>query len=214
MRIRTLREGGWIFAAILVAGAAALAFAPWLLPVPAAAAAFCLAFFRDPERTIPPAPDAVVSPADGLVTRVEEAEEESMPGGRCLRVSVFLSVFDVHVNRSPVAGEIVSVRHQPGNFFDARREDSASRNERQTWVIRSGGGTVVVRQITGAIARRIVAWAGVGDRVGKGERIGMIRFGSRTDLFLPPEAEVLVKPGDRVRGGSSVVARWNPGGAA
>jgi phosphatidylserine decarboxylase len=211
MRFRTLWEGRSIFAVILIMASVALWLFPPLFPPMLLAFFGTVGFFRDPRRRIPPETDAVVAPADGRVTHVEIADEPEMPTGRARRISIFLSVFDVHVNRAPTDGEVVRVVHEPGSFLDARHADAGAKNERQTWTLRNGEAVVVVRQITGAIARRIVAWAKPGDRLAKGDRIGMIRFGSRTDLFLPLEAEVVVRPGDRVRGGSSVVARLAAG---
>jgi phosphatidylserine decarboxylase len=123
------------------------------------------------------------------------------------RVAIFLSVIDVHTNRAPIAGDVIYREYYPGRFLDARNPECSIVNESQTWGFRDGGTTLVVRQITGAIARRIVAWSKVGDRVAKGERFGMIRFGSRTELFVPLDSEITVKLGDRVKGGESIVAR-------
>jgi phosphatidylserine decarboxylase len=171
-------------------------------------------FFRDPERSIPEDPDAVVSPADGTVTNVEEVDEPDFPGGRALRVSIFLSIFNVHVNRMPRDAEVVDVRYFPGAFLDARNAESVVRNE-QLWidaVDTAGGRPLRVKQISGAIARRIVCRLRPGDRVRRGERIGMIKLGSRTDLLLPAgaTAQVCVKAGDKVRGGATVLLRVTP----
>jgi phosphatidylserine decarboxylase len=168
-------------------------------------------FFRDPERTIPQDPGAVVSPADGTVTHVEEVEESDFAAGRALRISIFLSIFNVHVNRMPCTADVVDVRYFPGAFLDARNVDSAVRNE-QLWIdaVESGTGRPLrVKQISGAIARRIVCWLKPDDRIARGKRIGMIKLGSRTDLLLPAAdaAEVCVKVGDKVRGGATVLVR-------
>jgi phosphatidylserine decarboxylase len=168
-------------------------------------------FFRDPERAIPPDPDVMVSPADGTITDIEEVDEPDFPAGRALRISIFLSIFNVHVNRMPCAARVVNVRYFPGAFFDARRVESAVRNE-QLWidaVDTATGEPVRVKQISGAIARRIVCWLKPGDQLLRGERIGMIKLGSRTDLLLPAGsvAAVAVKVGDQVCGGASVLAR-------
>lgn len=196
--------------------------AGWIHPVcilPLAAIfAYILYFFRDPERQIPPDPNTIVSAADGRVISVEEHEERWHSGEKRLRIAVFLSVFDVHVNRSPVAGVIEHLHYGAGEFLDARHWQVAERNEFQNWLIRTERGPVLVRQLAGLIARRIVGWRSVGDAVAKGERLGMIRFGSRTDVYLPLECEPLVRPGDRVKGGETVIARWkhtpqNAGGA-
>jgi phosphatidylserine decarboxylase len=172
-------------------------------------------FFRDPERPIPQDADALVSPADGTVTNVEEVDEPDFPGGRALRISIFLSVFNVHVNRMPREAEVTQVRYFPGAFLDARNPDSAVRNE-QLWidaVLVGSGVPMRVKQISGAIARRIVCWLKPGDQVGRGERIGMIKLGSRTDLLLPADsaAEVCVKIGTKVKGGTTVLLRLKLG---
>lgn len=169
-------------------------------------------FFRDPERKVPDDPRALVSPADGTVTNVEEVDEPDFPGGRALRISIFLSIFNVHVNRIPRSGRVVDVRYFPGAFLDARNPASAVRNE-QLWIdmIEADTGRPLrVKQISGAIARRIVCWLKPGDEVVRGERLGMIKLGSRTDLLLPvgAAAEVFVKPGDKVRGAATVLAQF------
>lgn len=172
--------------------------------VPALAlAAFFLWFFRDPERAIPATAGAVVSPADGKVTDVSMVEVE---GAARRRISIFLSVFDVHVNRSPVAGTIRDVRYQRGQFRNAMGAASAERNEQNIVTVEGGVQTVVFKQIAGLLARRIVFTKKAGDRVERGERVGMIKFGSRTDILLDAAADVQVKVGDRVKGGASVLA--------
>ncbi len=167
-------------------------------------------FFRDPERKIPDDPRALVSPADGTVTNVEEVADGDFPGGRALRISIFLSIFNVHVNRVPRSGKVIDVRYFPGAFLDARNPASAARNE-QLWIdLEDGGGRRLrVKQISGAIARRIVCWLKAGDDVAAGQRFGMIKLGSRTDVLLPAESgvEVLVKPGDKVKGGATTLLR-------
>jgi phosphatidylserine decarboxylase len=176
--------------------------------LPALVFAYILYFFRDPERTISPEPRDIVSPADGKVISVETMDDLAFHGGSMRRVAVFLSVFDVHVNRMPVAGRILKCHHHAGEFLDARDPEIDVRNEAQNWLIETDRGPVVVRQIAGLIARRIVAWAKEGETLEKGERFGMIRFGSRTDVYLPLECEILVKAGERVAGGSTIIARW------
>jgi phosphatidylserine decarboxylase len=185
----------------------------WLFWIPVAAAALVwleiLYFFRDPERVIPADADALVSPADGTVTNVEEVDEPEF--GRALRISIFLSIFNVHVNRLPRAGRITNVRYFPGAFLDARNPASAVRNE-QLWIDMEEEGTnrpIRVKQISGAIARRIVCWLKMGDTVQKGERLGMIKLGSRTDVLIPAgqAREVCVKAGDKVRGGATILMR-------
>jgi phosphatidylserine decarboxylase len=181
----------------------------WLALVPALLFVYVLYFFRDPEREIPSDPRDIVSPADGKIIAVDEIEENHFTHQKLKRVAVFLSVFDVHVNRSPVAGKVLKVHHQAGEFLDARNPEIDVRNEAQNWLIETSKGQVIVRQIAGLIARRIVAWSKEGDVLGKGERFGMIRFGSRTDVYLPLDCEVLVQVGQRVEGGSSVIAKWS-----
>ena len=169
----------------------------------------CLIFFRDPEARVPPGPEAIVSPASGKVDLVDEWEEPVTAAGRCRRVSIFLSIFDVHVQRSPVAGEIVVCTHTPGQFLNAMRQDSATLNENVLLGFASTerpGERIGVRLIAGLIARRIVPWVKAGDRVERGGRISLIQFGSRCDVYLPMSVQVKVKPGDRVRGGESILA--------
>ncbi len=165
-------------------------------------------FFRDPERVIPPNVNALVSPADGTITNVEDVDEPDFPGGRALRISIFLSIFNVHVNRIPRTGTVVQVRYFPGAYLDARNPESAVRNE-QLWIdmLEPGGRPLRIKQISGAIARRIVCWLKATDEVVTGERLGMIKLGSRTDLLIPAARvqQIYVKKGDKVRGGSSVL---------
>jgi phosphatidylserine decarboxylase len=165
-------------------------------------------FFRDPERAVPSDPNLIVSAADGLVTGVEEMEEPDFQLGRMRRIAVFLSVFDVHVNRAPVEARVIKTTYKPGKFLDARHPDSSTANECLAWRLESPRGPVAVRQIAGLIARRIVAWSSEGEAVARGGRIGMIRFGSRTEVFVPLACAVLVKPGDRVKGAATPIARW------
>jgi phosphatidylserine decarboxylase len=168
---------------------------------------FCLYFFRDPERQPPPGEGLVVSPADGRVLAVAPGREERFLGAPATRISIFMSPLDVHVNRTPVSGTVAAVRHSPGRFRAAFSDKSSLDNEHNTLVIDDGGGRrYLLVQIAGALARRIVCRVGVGDRVRRGERFGLIMFGSRVDFFLPAGVEARVGPGDRVRAGSSVVA--------
>lgn len=187
---------------------------PYFAILPALAFIYILYFFRDPERTISPDPLDIVSPADGKVISTEIIEDTAFSGQKMRRVAVFLSVFDVHVNRMPVAGRILKCHHHAGEFLDARDPEIDVRNEAQNWLIETDRGPVVVRQIAGLIARRIVAWAKEGDSLDKGARFGMIRFGSRTDVYLPLDCEILVQPGQRVCGGSTLIARWPTKGTA
>jgi phosphatidylserine decarboxylase len=175
----------------------------WWGIVPLLLAAFFLWFFRDPERVVPSGPDLVVSPADGVVTSLGPV---STPSGDKLKLSVFLSVFDVHVNRSPISGVIREVRYQKGLFLNALNPDSADENEQNTVIVEGDGCEVAFKQIAGLLARRIVFNKRVGDHLERGERVGLIKFGSRVDILLPGNASLAVKKGDRVKGGSSVLA--------
>jgi phosphatidylserine decarboxylase len=173
--------------------------------------AYMTLFFRDPDRrcdSVPPGPDEVLSPADGVVMVAGEPQEGVAPDGDWQQVSVFLSVVDVHVNRSPYRGEVVESSYRPGSFLAAYRRESAHRNERSELRLRDGERTVVFRQIVGVLARRIVTRTGVGQRLATGERMGLMKFGSRMDVFVPPECELTVTKGQRVRGGETVIARW------
>lgn len=166
---------------------------------------FVLYFFRDPQRTPPADPQTIVSPADGRVMLVVE---EAMGGNPGRRISVFLSIFDVHVNRSPVAGKITAIEYRTGKFYAAMRGRASAENEQNTFRVSTEHGEVVFKQIAGWVARRILCWKSVGDDVVRGERVGMIRFGSRMDIWLPEGVEILVRPGQHVAAGSSAVARW------
>ncbi len=208
MRFQTLFEGRWIFAVVLALGALGLALRwPWLVVLSVLLVLFCLNFFRDPDREVPPGDDVVVAAADGVVADIVEIEEDEVLKTRCQRVGIFLNVFDVHVNKAPIAGKITYRQHHPGLFLDARNPECSIKNEALTWAIEGKYATLVVRQITGAIARRIVPWSKVGDAVEKGFRFGMIRFGSRTEIYLPLTSKIEVKIGDRVRGAETVIAR-------
>ena len=185
----------------------------WMISIPllaffAGLTSFVTYFFRDPERPLPADEKIIVSAADGLVVDVIEMDEPDFGLGRMKRVAVFLSVFDVHVNRSPVNGRVKSTTYKAGEFLDVRHPESSTRNEFRAWWIETPQGPVAVRQIAGLVARRIVAWSKEGDTVARGFRFGMIRFGSRTEVFLPLECTVLVKPGDRVAGAATPIARW------
>lgn len=169
-------------------------------------ALFVFYFFRDPERVIPSDPGVVVSPADGRVVEVVDEEFESKPGHR---ISIFLSIWDVHVQRAPVAGRIAQVLYRRGKFYGAYRAAASRQNEQNVIYLDTPKGTLVFKQIAGAIARRVLCWKEVGDVVAIGERVGMIRFGSRVDLWLPMEAEVIARRGQFAKGGETVLAKWN-----
>jgi phosphatidylserine decarboxylase len=205
---------GYIYGLSLLAVAAALAWATgswfWSL-IPILLAAFFLWFFRDPQREIPAGEGLVVSPADGLVT---ETVSIDTPEGPRQRISIFLNVFDVHVNRTPISGVITGVRYQKGLYLNAMNPTCAARNEQNIVTVRGEGIEIVFKQIAGLIARRIVFNYREGDRVERGQRVGLIKFGSRTDIVLPADAVIRVKTGQRVKGGSSVLAAMPTGGHA
>jgi phosphatidylserine decarboxylase len=174
-----------------------------LTVLPLVLALFFLWFFRDPQRAIPTGPGDIVSPGDGVVTQSEWIETS---GGTRLRLSIFLNVFDVHVNRSPVAGTVKVVEHREGDFLNAMKPESVILNEQTLVVIDAGGYEVSYKQIAGLLARRIVCAVKVGDRLDRGQRVGMIKFGSRVDVLMPADAVPQVKVGTRVKGGSTVLA--------
>jgi phosphatidylserine decarboxylase len=207
MRFQTLYEARWIFAVLALLGIASAFFSLWLLLPILVLIVYTFWFFRDPVRISPEDPDAVLAAADGTVADIIEIEEPEVVHARQKRVGIFLSVFDVHTNRAPVEGKIIYREAHAGLCLDARHADCTTKNRAMTWAFQNARGTFVVRQLTGMIARRIVGWSQVGDELRKGERFGMIRFGSRTEVYLPLDAEVLVKVGDRVTGGTSVIAR-------
>jgi len=207
MRFQTLYEARWIFAVLVLLGVGGYFISPWVLLPILLLFLYTLWFFRDPDRISPADPDAVVAAADGTVADIIEIEESEVLNARTRRVGIFLSVFDVHTNRAPMEGRIIYWKSHEGLCLDARHLDCTTKNRAMTWAFENPRVTLVVRQLTGMIARRIVGWSKVGDELGKGERFGMIRFGSRTEVYLPLDAVVLVKVGDRVSGGSSVIAR-------
>jgi phosphatidylserine decarboxylase len=210
-------RAGWPFItgplvpAALAAVAGRRSAVRWITLPSLALSAYMTLFFRDPDRrcdTTPPADDEVLSPADGVVMVAGEPQPGVAPEGDWQQVSVFLSVVDVHVNRSPYRGEVVESSYRKGSFLAAYRKESAHRNERSELWLRDGDRTVVFRQIVGVLARRIVTRTGPGQRLATGERMGLMKFGSRMDVFLPPECTITVTKGQRVRGGETVIARW------
>jgi phosphatidylserine decarboxylase len=209
---------GYIYALSLLAVAALLGWFThgWLWPIaPVVLAVFFLWFFRDPERAVPLGEGVVVSPGDGLVT---ETAMINTPTGPRQRISIFLSVFDVHVNRSPIGGVVSHIQYQKGKFLNAMNPASAERNEQNTVTVRGegpdGGFEVTFKQIAGLLARRIVFRLREGQTVGRGQRVGLIKFGSRVDVVLPAAASLQVKVGERVKGGASVLALMPPGDCA
>ena len=198
---------------ILTAGAVSL-WVYWRHLLTAVLAIFLIAvllflfyFLRDPERQ-PPAGDGLfVAPADGRVVTVQQTEEPNFLQGPAIQISIFMSVLDVHVNRAPMAGEAAFLEYRPGRFLPAYRREASSENESNLLGLVEGETRILIRQVAGILARRIVCWSSVGQRLARGQRFGLIKLGSRVDLFLPPDVEVLVVLGDKVRAGETVLAR-------
>jgi phosphatidylserine decarboxylase len=214
-------RAGWPFLAVPLAPATAfaalgrltgrrglqLASWPWI-----ALSAYMALFFRDPDRRCdrePPASEDVLAPADGVVMVAGEPQPGVAPEGDWQQVSIFLSVVDVHVNRSPYRGQVTSTSYRPGSFLAAYRKESAHRNERSEIWLRDGDRQVVFRQVVGVLARRIVTRVRTGEQLATGQRMGLMKFGSRMDVFVPPSCTVTVTEGQRVRGGETVIARWS-----
>jgi phosphatidylserine decarboxylase len=186
--------------------AVALLKVGWLTVLMVALALQVFWFFRDPNRIIPTGEGLIVSPADGKVIELSEAKEERFLNDRAIKVSIFLNLFDVHVNRIPCAGRIRAIRYQPGTFLAANKDLASTQNEQNAILLETASGrTVVFVQVAGLVARRIVCWVKEGDAVAQGSRFGMIRFGSRTDLFLPLGTDLKVQLGQKVKGGSSII---------
>jgi phosphatidylserine decarboxylase len=205
--VRIAREG--IFYVLVPAALAGLGFLLGYWPVAlllAVLAAFMAFFFRDPERQAPADADVVVAPADGRVTRVKPVEAVSNNGSATL-VSIFLSPLDVHINRAPIAGEIVNVAYTRGKFLMATNENASLVNEQNALTIKGERITIVCKQVAGILARRIVCWKRAGEHVALGERFGLIKFSSRTDILLPANVDVVVAEGARVRGGTTIIGR-------
>ncbi len=192
---------------ILVAALVGWLTMPVLAAIPLLLAAFFLWFFRDPERRIPAIQGAIVSPADGKVTDISVIQQDGEPK---TRISIFLNVFNVHVNRSPITGVIEDIRYQKGKFGNAMGAVSAEQNEQNIVTVRGDAGVVVFKQIAGLLARRIVFTKRVGDKLERGERVGLIKFGSRTDVIFPAGADMKVRVGENVKGGSTVLAIAQP----
>jgi len=211
LRFQTLWEGRWIFAALLfLTGClwclrSRISIWPSLLGF--GLILFTIYFFRDPDRVAPADPKAVVAAADGVVADIREFDEPEVAKTKMKRVGIFLSVFNVHTNKAPIGGKVIYSKEYAGAYLDARDPDASGKNACRTWAFQNDQTTVVVRQLTGFIARRIVGWSKVGDTVQKGERFGMIRFGSRTEIYVPLDAEITAKVGDHVEGGVTVIAR-------
>jgi phosphatidylserine decarboxylase len=216
--VRFAREGYPFIgiAVVLAGGAVALALGRrtllfWVLAgVTTILALWVAYFFRDPERTGPRGANLVVAPADGLVLPVADVDEPTFIAGRAVRISIFMNVFDVHVNRYPVSGVVRHVDYNPGRFLHAASDKASLDNEQRSVGIEAGTRRVLVRQIAGLVARRIVTYSRPGDRAEQGERMGIIRFGSRVDVFVPPGTRIRVREGERVRAGSTTIAEFAP----
>jgi len=201
---------GWpfILAPALLAEILALGGALWAALLAFGLACFVTYFFRDPERVIPEGESLVVSPADGKIVFLGQVEAAALSGRPALKVSVFMNLLDVHVNRSPVSGRVEGVKYIPGAFFNASLDKASTRNERLALALTTDGGhRVETVQIAGLVARRIVCWTERGDRLQAGQRFGLIRFGSRLDVYLPLESRLEVKQGQRVKAGQSILGR-------
>jgi phosphatidylserine decarboxylase len=207
--IRVAPEGKpFIVGAFVILGLL-LIFTHWWALLWLPVAVWVVAFFRDPPRDGERGPDLAIAPADGLVVDVREIDEPSFIGGKAQRVCIFMNVFDCHVNRYPLGGTVAYRHYNPGKFLNAADEKSSLENEQSSVGLDTAHGRILVRQIAGLIARRIITDHPAGTAVQQGERLGMIRFGSRVDLFLPTDARVLVQRGMRTKCGLTVVARWN-----
>src|SRR5215470_8579536 len=201
-----VKEGYYFGVPPLVVGSLAFTFQWWIVGgIALFLAAFVFYFFRDPQRVIPSTPGAIVSPADGRVVVVRDEDFAGQPGKR---ISIFLAIWNVHVNRAPAAGTITEMQYRPGKFLAAMLERASLENEQNVFTLRTEAGSLVFKQIAGLIARRVVSWKKPGATVARGERIGLVRFGSRVDVWLPKEAQLMVKVGDNVKGGSSTLALW------
>jgi phosphatidylserine decarboxylase len=203
-----ISRDAWLYLAIL-ALLTVLAYWlwPWLVILPGILFLFISYFFRNPERDIQADEFMLVSPADGVVMDVERVFEDQFLNGESIRVRIFLSIFNVHINRSPMAGEVVFRSYRPGKMIPAFKSHASELNEKNYVGIQNKHLQILVTQVTGFIARRIVCWVNKGDKVGKGERYGLIKFGSCSEIFVPTNVEIMVSPGDKVRGGISVIGR-------
>jgi phosphatidylserine decarboxylase len=201
-----VKEGYYFGLPPLLLGGFAIVFQWWILGgMLIALALFCFSFFRDPEREISSDPATIVSPADGRVVVISDEENGGRPG---TRISIFLAIWNVHVNRSPAAGVISKLDYLPGKFLAAWDPHASTQNEQNIFTLATPQGKIQFKQIAGLVARRVVSWKKPLEAVAKGERVGLVRFGSRVDLWLPQGSELLVRVGDNVSGGSTVLARW------
>jgi phosphatidylserine decarboxylase len=199
----------FILVFIFITIAAVFIRLPWLTALSLILTLFMLYFFRDPERTVPQDKGIFVSPADGRVILIKEIREEEHLKTQVIKISIFMSPFNVHVNRAPCDGVVRTVKHTPGRFFAADKDEASMLNENIAMVLEGGEGTILVRQVAGFIARRAVCRVKAGDKLKRGERFGMIKFSSRLDVYLPLNAKIKVKLGDRVKAGESVLGAMN-----
>ncbi|CAA7601177.1 phosphatidylserine decarboxylase [Acididesulfobacillus acetoxydans] len=203
-----ISRDGWFYLFVLVVlGILAYFIWPWLVIFPLVLFLFVAYFFRNPARTVPEGESTLVSPADGVVMDVERVLEDRFLQGESIRIRIFLSLFNVHVNRAPMAGQVVYRAYRPGKMLPAFKSHASELNEKSFIGLENDRLRVLVTQVTGFVARRIVCWVKEGDVLAKGERFGLIKFGSGTELFLPPYVEVTVKKGDKVRGGTTILGR-------
>ena len=210
MKQYPISRDGWLYLAIFAVLTVLAYWAwPWLVILPGVIFLFIAFFFRNPERDIPTDEFSLVSPADGVVMDVERVFEDQFLNRESIRVRIFLSIFNVHVNRCPMVGKIAFRAYRPGKMIPAFKSHASELNEKNYVGIQNKHLQILVTQVTGFIARRIVCWVNKGDIVSKGERFGLIKFGSCTEIFVPTNVEIMVSPGDKVRGGVSVIGRVN-----
>lgn len=209
MRNFPIVRDGWVYLIVLgIITAGVFLWQPLAAIIPLTLFLFVGFFFRNPGRTIPTQEGLVVSPADGVVMSVDRVFEDRYLQGEAIRVSIFLNVFNVHVNRAPIAGTVEFQHYQPGKFLPAYKAEAAQINERNLVGIQQGERRILTSQIAGIIARRVVSWVKPGDFLKQGERFGLIKFGSCTELYLPEGIQIKVQQGDRVKGGETVIGRW------
>ncbi|KLU61192.1 phosphatidylserine decarboxylase proenzyme [Peptococcaceae bacterium CEB3] len=208
MKQYPISRDGWFYLFVLVVfGVLAYFVWPWLVILPLVLFLFVVYFFRNPARSVPAGESTLLAPADGVVMDVERVLEDRFLQGESIRIRIFLSLFNVHVNRAPMAGRVVYRAYRPGKMLPAFKSHASELNEKNFIGLENDHLRVLVTQVTGFVARRIVCWVKEGDVLAKGERFGLIKFGSGTELFLPPYVEVTVKKGDKVRGGTTILGR-------
>ncbi len=208
MKQYPISRDGWPYLAILLVFIIICYIVlPWLIIIPGLFFLFVLFFFRNPKRIIPDDELSFISPADGVVMDVERVYEDKFLLAESIRIRIFLSIFNVHVNRSPIAGKVIFRYYRPGKMLPAYKSQASELNEKNYLGIENKNFRILVTQVTGFIARRIVCWVNEGDEIGRGERFGLIKFGSCTELFLPNDVKILVKQGDKVTGGQSILGR-------